>query len=313
MDLVAPREANLLDKKNGKSFNWKWVGQRCAWVAVAILFATIAVICPLNRRLYNALLFHPTAYPFGSYNLTEIAGCKIEDVFFTATDGKRVHGWYIHKPGARLTTLVSHGMGLNLTALVQNYQMLLDTNSSVFAYDYEGYGRSEGEPSVEHACDDARQAYNYLLTKKHIQPGSIVLFGESLGTGITGNLASKVASAGIVLQCPFLSVRQRAVEVLPIAHLYPQFCFPENGLDNAAVFSKQHAPLLIVGGVEDHILPIHHADQLAALAHEPKSYIRVEHAEHSGDPKLLNSPLYYQGLKTFLAAIIKPELSHNLP
>ncbi|HEY9757201.1 MAG TPA: alpha/beta hydrolase [Oculatellaceae cyanobacterium] len=293
-------------KENRKPVNWKWVRNICAALTATTIAVFVTVFCPLDQQLFNLVLFHPSRYPDGWYNLKEIAGCKIEDTYFTASDGNRVHAWYIEKPGAKLTTLVSHGNGFNLTFLLENFKMLLNDGSSVFAYDYEGYGRSEGQPSVERACDDARKAYSYLVTRKHVRPDSIILFGESLGTGITGNLASKVASAGVILQCPFLSLRERAVEILPVEHIYPQFLFPENALDNAAVFSKQHPPLLIVGGVKDTVLPVHHADKLAEVALAPKSYIRIEEAGHSGDPLLLQSPLYAQSLKAFLAATIKP-------
>ena len=288
-----------------QTMKWKWVFERCAGVVAVFTVLIVSVFCPLNRYLFNFFLFHPVMYPYGLYNTKEVAGCKKEDVFIKASDGNQIHAWYIQQPKARLTVLLSHGIGLNLTYRMDIVEMLLKSGASVLAYDYEGYGRSEGQVGVETACDDAHCAYNYLVKEKKIDPSTIVLAGESLGTGITSNLASKVSCAGVILQCPFMSLRHRAVELFAIEQLYPKAFYPENALDEGDVFSKKHPPLLVVAGTVDHMLPVHHADDLVAMSLEPKTYIRIEGAGHTGDPVLVNSKAYQSGLKTFLAAIDK--------
>jgi alpha-beta hydrolase superfamily lysophospholipase len=250
-------------------------------------------------------LFHPTTDLSKGYNNSQIAGVIIQNVSFRASNRNTIHAWYLEKPRAHFTVLLSHGNGANLAYRADLIATLIDAGMSVLAYDYEGYGRSEGEPSIETACDDARCAYEYLVKDRKIPAERIILCGESLGTGITGNLASKVRCAGVILQCPFVSLRKRATEILPIEHLYPQACFPENALDNGAVFSKAHAPLLIIGGVLDRILPIHHSEQLYQTALEPKTFIPIEEAGHTGDPALTSSTKYKEGLRIFLASLNK--------
>ena len=288
-----------------RTVNWKWVLERCAAVLAVVVVFMLSAFCPLNRYTFNLILFHPMKYPGGLYDTREVAGCKKEDVFFKASDGNQIHAWFLRQPKARLTVLLSHGNGGNLTWRMDLIEMLLKSGVSVFAYDYEGYGRSEGQAGVESACDDARCAYNYLVKEKKIDPNTIVLAGESLGTGITSNLASKVSCAGVILQCPFMSLRHRAVELLAIEQLYPKAFYPENALDEGDVFSKKHSPLLVVAGTIDQMLPVHHADDLVAMSLEPKTYIRVEGAGHTGDPALVNSKIYQGGLKKFFADIDK--------
>jgi fermentation-respiration switch protein FrsA (DUF1100 family) len=286
------------------SFNWKWFAKACAVTCAGGLACVLAFFSPLNRSLLNMFLFHPELIANGTYSQKQIAGVNIQDVYFEASDKKKLCAWYLETPGSHLTVLLSHGNGGNLVLRGDLVATLVKAGLSVLAYDYEGYGKSEGEPSVEIACDDAKCAYEYLVHEKRIPSNKIILLGESLGTGITGDLASKVKCAGVILQCPFMSLRQRAVEILPIEHLYPQFTYPANALDNVAVFSKPHAPLLIIAGAKDQVLPVHHADQLFKMAIEPKSYVRVEGAGHTGDPALLTDE-YLRALKAFIKSVDK--------
>jgi fermentation-respiration switch protein FrsA (DUF1100 family) len=299
--------SNVLQQRIA-AFNWKWFAKACVITTLTGVISLLAFFCPLNRALLNAMLFHPEAFPGQQYSGKQIAGVTIQEVHFTASDKKEVYAWYLPTPGAHLTVLLSHGNGGNLVLRADLIDKLIKAGLSVLAYDYEGYGKSEGEPSVDTACDDAKCAYDYLLHEQKIPADKIILFGESLGTGITGDLASKVKCGGVVLQCPFISLRQRAVELIPLENLYPQFFFPANALDNVAVFSKPHAPLLIVAGVLDQVLPVHHADELFRAALEPKSYMRIEGAGHTGDPALLTDE-YSKGLQAFIKSIDKDKRS----
>ena len=269
------------------------------------MLLTPLIWSPLNRSLLNGVLFGPVQYKAGAagWDCKSVYGIAPKDIYLTAGDGNKIHGWFLRNPKSTYTVLLSHGLAGNLTNGTDLMALFIKSGASVFAYDYEGYGRSEGSPSVDVCCNDARAAYNYLVTDQKIDPLKIVLFGESFGTGVTANLSRSAESAGIILQCPFLSLRHRAIELFAVEAIYPQSFYPENALDNGAVLASKHAPLLIIGGVDDPILPIKHADQLAAMALEPKSYIRIERAGHSGDPRLVNSPKYLAGLKTFFASI----------
>ncbi len=264
----------------------------------------IGIILPTQSLSFKHVSFPPNTSSRRCIRSKQISGLNIQDVYFEGSDKKRIHAWYVVNPKAHMTVLLSHGNGGNLTYRAELVATLVKAGLSVLAYDYEGYGKSEGEPSVETACNDAKSAYEYLVHDSKIPADKIILCGESLGTGITGDLASKVKCAGVILQCPFMSLRERAVELLPIENIYPQFFYPANALDNVAVFSKPHAPLLIIGGVLDHVLPIHHADELFKSAIEPKSYIRIENAGHTGDPALLTAE-YATGLEAFIKSIDK--------
>lgn len=104
-----------------------------------------ALLSPaLAMPLYNNLLFFPTTAT--SYDVGSLPGVKQENVFFTSKNGQKLHGWYFTVPNAKATVLISHGNGGNISDRLQIVAMLLESHVNVLAYDYQGYGRSEGKP-----------------------------------------------------------------------------------------------------------------------------------------------------------------------
>src|SRR5439155_23146186 len=111
-------------------------------------------------------------------------GRAFEDVLFNTADGIELNGWFFpankNSPRGRIAVLVCHGNAGNLGDRLELCQALLETGANVFAFDYRGYGRSQGQPSEEGTYLDA-QAAHQLLQRKGFSGKSIVAFGESLG------------------------------------------------------------------------------------------------------------------------------------
>jgi hypothetical protein len=286
-----------------KKFNWRWFIKTAAWCVILVVVGCLAALSPaIDTPLYNWMLFHPWKYPDGYYNRTTAAGIQPEDIYFSAPDGSKLHGWLYKWPDAHRIILFSHGNAGNITLRVGPTAMLLKTGNSVFVYDYEGYGRSEGHPSMSKICDDGLAAYNFVTDSLHYAPNQIVLFGESLGSCVSSDIASHVKCAGVILECPLYSVLRRGNELIPATRMYPGWMWPQNGLDNSHVFAAEHPPLLIVAGTNDTVVPIAHADDLYAIARQSKSYVRIEGARH-GDQVMMQSPAYHKQLRIFLNAI----------
>ncbi len=114
-----------------------------------------------------------------------VSGCQKRDVYFTARNGNQLHGWLLSLPTAKRIFLVSHGNGGNIASRLTLAEALIKSGNSVFLYDYQGYGRSQGQPTVTNICDDAICAFDYLVKKEKFEPQSIIAYGESIGTGST--------------------------------------------------------------------------------------------------------------------------------
>lgn len=253
--------------------------RKATHAAIKVAFYYV-LFCPLVAMpFYNTCIFHP--YVTGDYGYSELGGIKKQDVYFENQAKQRLHGWYFANPNAKKTVLFSHGNAGNLTHRKTTIEMLLYSGASVFIYDYSGYGLSHGSPSVNNCCEDAVAAYDYLKNKLKVKPESIILYGESIGTGFTCQLAKQRSCAAIILQSPFQSLPQIAREKVPLACIYPSFTFPVNHLDTLSYLKNQHPPVLLIHGQKDDLIPAHNSEDLYKCASEKKSIVRLPNAGHN--------------------------------
>ncbi|MDP3508913.1 MAG: alpha/beta hydrolase [Candidatus Melainabacteria bacterium] len=252
--------------------------------------------------LYNMMLFHPSMA--GTYNARSIIDTKIENVHFTSRNGSKLHGWYLPAIQGKGVVLISHGNGGNLTNRMPLIAMFLRQGMSVFIYDYQGYGLSNGTPSITKMKEDGAAAFDWLLSNKHYSEQDIVVFGESLGTGIACQLAAKKKVAGIILQSPYISLRDLARLKIFWLRLYPDALFSsQDQLDNLKLLEQPHAPLLLVHGAHDKVIPITCSEKLFSLAQPQKTFVRLENASHN-DIYDVDFEQYTASVHEFLRALV---------
>lgn len=200
---------------------------------------------------------------------------KVDDTFMLkSTDGRNIAARWLENPGARCAILYSHGNAVDLGGVRYVMEYYHKLGFSVLAYDYQGYGLSEGTPSESHSYDDIKAAYNFLITTKAIPANRIVLMGNSLGTGPTLDLAKRIPPpAAVILQSPYLSAYH-------VATKYP--LFPFNRFENYEKIDRINAPLLIIHGERDIVIPIEHGRELFEKAHAPKNALWIPDGQHIG-------------------------------
>ena len=114
----------------------------------------------------------------------------LEDVWFQASDGVRLFGWYVEAAADRPVMLWCHGNAGNIINRLDNLKLLYQMGLSIFLFDYRGYGKSQSSrPGEKGLYQDAYGAYDYLTRIRKICPERIVLFGRSLGASVAGELA----------------------------------------------------------------------------------------------------------------------------
>lgn len=187
-------------------------------------------------------------------------------------NGKTISAIYLDNPTSKHTILISHGNYEDLGNLYPFLEALKARGFSVFAYDYQGYGTSQGAPSESKSYDDIETAYDYLTKSLKIPVNQIILFGRSLGTGPTVDLASRKQSAGVILQSPMLTAF-RIITVVPL--------FPLDRYRNNQKIKQIKVPILFIHGTKDEVIPFWHSKKLYELAHEPKYFYAVENAKHN--------------------------------
>lgn len=185
---------------------------------------------------------------------------------------EKISARYLPNPQAKYTILYSHGNASDLGDMRPTLDRLRQWGFSVFAYDYRGYGTSDGSPSENNAYQDADAAYSYLTKELKIPPQQIIIYGQSLGGGAATELAAKYPVAGLILESTFTSAF-RVVVPIPI--------LPFDKFTNRDKLRKVRCPVLVMHGEADDIIPIQHGQRLYASAPEPKQSLWIPGAGHN--------------------------------
>jgi fermentation-respiration switch protein FrsA (DUF1100 family) len=221
------------------------------------------------------LLFFPSKFPNGDWNPKEL---KFQDVYFAADDKTKLHGWYCPADSPRAVLLVAHGNAGHVASRAP-WLRYLQTRAkvSVFMFDYRGYGRSEGTPTVEGAIQEAKAARTKLCELAAVKESEMLLMGESLGGAIVVQLAATSPPRGLILQSTFSSLRDIAQ-----VH-YPELAWlvPRNKLDSASRVAAFRGPMLQSHGKADRTIPFSSGERLFRAANEPKQFVAIEDAGHN--------------------------------
>ncbi|MEH2053745.1 alpha/beta hydrolase [Nostoc sp.] len=190
----------------------------------------------------------------------------------TSGESTKISATYLLNNQAKYTILYSHGNSEDLGEIKQILEKLYAWGFSVFAYDYRGYGTSEGKPTESNAYEDINSAYNYLTQNLKTPPERIIVLGRSVGGGSALNLAMRKPIAGLIIESSFTS----AFRVIVPFRILPFDKFPN--LDN---IKKVKCPILVIHGRADDIIPFTHGERLFDAAISPKLYLWVEKANHN--------------------------------
>lgn len=225
-------------------------------------------------------------------------GRPFENVFFKTVDRIELNGWFFpantNWPRAPLAVLVCHGNGGNISHRLALYRALLETGVAVFAFDYRGYGRSQGRPGEEGTYLDAQAAYQWL-TKKDF--ADIIVFGESLGGGIASELCLREKMRGLILLSAFTSIPDIGKEFFP---WLPAKLLGTIEYDTRARLPRLKIPVLVMHSRADELAAFHHAERNFAAANEPKLFWEIS----GGHNDALDEPgRFVEGIEKFLGLV----------
>lgn len=244
------------------------------------------------RNLADLLLFQPMPFPEGNWQPDDLT---FEDAWFDAPDGSRLHGWYCPAANARGTVIYAHGNAGNLShraGVIRRLQHRFGWNS--FIFDYRGYGRSEGKPTSTGAVEDGEAALQWLLKRTNLDAGDVIFLGRSLGCAVVAQLAAEHEGKALILESPFLSLREAAA-----AH-YPRtlvvLATPDD-LKTRDVIAKFHGPVIVSHGTADEVVPFAQGKTLFDLANEPKLFVELPNLGHNDAPP----EWYYDRVEEFLS------------
>lgn len=229
-------------------------------------------------RLFERWLVFPAPHPSkADWNPVDL---EFEDVYFSAEDGTRLHGWYVDHPTPRAVMLYCHGNGEDVPRLTQRLKVLNEkVGVSVFAWDYRSYGRSAGIPHEDNIVSDARVALQWLANLANVSPAEIVLMGRSLGGAVTVALAAEHPVRGLILDRTFSRLTDAAAHNFP---WLPVRWIMQHRFPSIEHIRDYHGPLLQLHGAADKIVPLHQGQQLfAAAPGKDKKFIEIPDWNHN--------------------------------
>lgn len=252
-------------------------------VLASIIFI-YAFLCLYAVFFSDRLIFQP---PAAGYQDTS------EIIKLSSANGMKISAVYFPNPQAQYTILYSHGNAEDLGYIWSVLQDIRDIGFAVFAYDYQGYGTSQGKPSEYNAYRDISAAYSYLTQQLRVPPKQIILYGRSVGGGPAIDLAARQSVGGLVVESSFVSVF-RVLTRIPL--------FPFDKFVNIDKIGKARSPVLVLHGKADRIVPFWHGEQLFAAANQPKLNFWVDRAGHN-DLMEVAGDRYATTLRRFAGAI----------
>lgn len=196
-----------------------------------------------------------------------------EDILkIPVSEDTKISATYLPNPDADLLLLYMHGNAEDLGDIRPLLERLHTWGFSVFAYDYQGYGTSDGSPSERNAYQEAEAVYRYLTQQLQIPPEQIVPYGRSVGGGPATHLAARRPVGGLILASTFTSVF-RVVVPFPL--------LPFDKFPNLHNLQQVRSPVLIMHGKADRTIPLPHGQALYDAAPDPKLFLWVDGADHN--------------------------------
>ncbi len=236
-----------------------------------IAFLVIHAYFYLNQR---QLMYFPSRE---RVQPQDIGLANVEEIVLRNRSGESLLSWFGQAQAGKPTILFFHGNAGAVNHRAHRFRGLMADGFGLFMLGYPGYGGSDGRPSERAFLEGARLAYQNLRDRG-LEPDEIVIYGESIGSGVAVQLAATVTAKGLVLEAPSSSAVDVAREHYPwlLADLLMKDAF--RSIDHIGGIDM---PILVIHGEQDRIIPIQLGRRLFEEASDPKTFRAIPGAGHN--------------------------------
>lgn len=229
-----------------------WVAATLAGLAAMVWFAI--------PRIERALMYRPAP----TYATPLEAGLEgVEEVCLKTPDGERIVAWYGAARPDHPTLLYFHGNAGTLLDRADRIAAYLGEGRGIFMMSYRGYSGSTGKPSEAKNVADAKLAYE-ALRARGVSASDIIVYGESIGTGIAVQVAADKEVAGVVLDAPYTSIVEVAEQYYP--YLPNKLVMRDRYETAQKHLPKLTVPVLVIHGEDDQVIPVEMGRRIAEAA-----------------------------------------------
>ncbi len=223
----------------------------------------------IARRVFRHVqLFSPSPHPVRTWDPADygIPPGAVEEHRFETPDGELLYGWYCRSERPIASGIFCHGNTGNLTSTAEVIPHLLNAGFNVLFFDYRGFGRSTGMPSINGIVSDGVTAARF---HEEIRPSSLpsILYGYSLGGGVAGQVIKRHPFDALILHSTFTSLPAITRAAFP---RMPLHLFAGNVFDTLSVVRELTIPLLVIHGEHDEVIPCSMARELYEICSAAK-------------------------------------------
>ena len=237
-------------------------------VVLVYFFATLGLYI-----FQRSLLYHPTENNYDGNKLT----VNIEEVKIITDDNIYLLAWYHNKDINKFKTILYlHGNAGSLENRIHKINHFEDMNINFLLLSWRGFSGNKGKPTEQGLYQDARSAVEWLI-KQGVIEENIIIYGESLGTGITTEISQNRNFAGIILETPFTSMVAAGKSKYSI---FPIKLLLKDKYENDKKIKNIKIPVLVMHGEADQIVPFWMGKKMYELANEPKYYYFSKYDDH---------------------------------
>jgi len=242
------------------------------WLLVVVALGYLGVVALLYVKQREMLFPIPTA----TRTAPDAAGFpQAEEHVLATADGERIIVWHVPARPNRRVVVYCPGNGDTLAGSVHRFRDIVADGTGLIALSYRGYAGSSGQPSEHGLLSDA--ATTYAFAAQRYEPGRMIAWGYSLGSGVAVALAADHPFGGLILEAPYTSITDLAAAAYPFL---PVRLLLKDRFASDTRIQRVTAPILMIHGTRDATVPIALGERLFGLAHEPKRFVRLDGAGH---------------------------------
>lgn len=243
------------------------------WLVVVVAAAYLLIVSTLFAA-QRSLLFQPAD---DAESPAAMGVAEMRTVTVRTADGLDLLAWYgaPRQPDAPVIAYF-HGNAGTIAQRAFKARLFLDAGYGVLLMEYRGYGGNPGRPSEAGLYEDGRAALRWLESQG-VPPQRLIVYGESLGTGVAVQLAVEARPAALILEAPYTSIPDVAAGLYP---LVPVRLLARDRFDSLAKIADLQAPLLVVHGHSDQVVPFSLGKRLFEAAPQPKQAVFLPQANH---------------------------------
>lgn len=256
--------------------------------------------------LYMRFLLRPEKNCGSPEDMQSLLALGGEEIYFSNGKGQQLRGYYFscNTEAPRSSSMILYSMGNDgdIEKRASVLALLLKTGVPVFIYEYSGFGKSQGKPSLKNAICDSQDAFDFVVERFNKSTEEIVLYGESLGGAISARLLSNRSAGALILKSSFSSLARISRELCVWLRIYPSILLPL--MDTGKKLRSVVVPVMIIHGHLDRKIHWKHAESLYSNCQASKTLLWLPNSRHAYMPEA-DEIMFFNGISMMLETVSK--------